>query len=265
MKVFTFKKIDKAKAPPMKEFSQERHPGARNPNEDFNTVVKEGEYVLRENEQVVVTNTVNAYPYGGDNIPLGTYDESELKWLHGPFTDPSDKNKVFEGMLLLGAVPRSRVPRHCFCGDAYAVVPAPPMSMPVWKGGKVSDLMADASTRAVSAMARALHQTDSVAVVRVSTKARAGPSPPSLLPPAPALPTPTPISNASAKACCESVLAPSSVCARKNEIADGGPSCVPPLRNPSLCCRSRRARWRLRCSALCSPTPTPGWGTISSS
>lgn len=78
-------------------------------------------------------------------------------------------------MLLLGSVPRARVPRHLFCGDAYCVTPAPPKSHPcgTWKSGGVSDVMAEASAKAVSALARALHRTDSVAVVRVSSKARA--------------------------------------------------------------------------------------------
>ena len=53
-----------------------------------------------------------SYPYGGDIVPIGSFDKDGLKFIAGPFLDDSDKSKPFEGMLLLGSVSRRSVPRQ---------------------------------------------------------------------------------------------------------------------------------------------------------
>lgn len=124
-----------------------------------------------EGKHVAPEDTMPAYRYGKDLIPLHKVEEEELTYvfLTGA-TEPDRADKPLDKCLqLVGSVPLDRVPRKMWLDAAHLVMPVPPKDHPsgLWASGGVDTAVATKSANALCALAHALNDNNLAAIVRM--------------------------------------------------------------------------------------------------
>ena len=202
--VWTFNRVVEAKLPSMKTYmSTPATPGqAASPSDVLMEVYRSTTYVTQPMPQahdgaaapggqsagggeagpstqggvrfVELADTLAAYRYGKDLVPLQDEEVKQLHYTH--LTGATNPGKADEelgnAMQLVGFTPLTQVPRHQWLGAAHLVTPVPPKTHPseLWGSGGVDAATAEKSATALAALAQALSQSQCGAVVRRCTR-----------------------------------------------------------------------------------------------
>eukprot|EP01018_Ginkgo_biloba_P032964 Gb_29968 [translate_table: standard] len=138
VKVWVYKKTYQERIPTLKKYSDKAPP-----NDPYATreVKMDVEYKSREDPDKTVPpeQRIKGFHYGPQVVPISTAEQEALKF------------KPEKGLKLLGFTDASNVPRHYYLKDASILIPEP---------GNTKAILA------VSALARAMEDTKSVAIVR---------------------------------------------------------------------------------------------------
>ncbi|CAD6207743.1 unnamed protein product [Miscanthus lutarioriparius] len=138
IKVWVYKKTAEEKFPTLKKYSDMAPPSDKFASHEVK-VDYEYKSVVEPDKVVPPDQRIKGYLYGPQVVPVSTAEWEAVKF------------KPEKGVKLLGFTDRSNVPRHHFMKDVCLFIPEP---------GNIKAALA------VSAIARAMHQMNKVAIVR---------------------------------------------------------------------------------------------------